>query len=99
MNISSVANSAIKINQNPFQNTTVDKSQNSFSNVLKGYLNNVEQSVNQASDLSAQVATGDIDNIEDVSIASEKAKLGLELTTTVRDKAVEAYQNIMQMQI
>jgi len=98
MNISGINSGLIKINQNPFQKVD-DKSQSSFANVLQGYLNNVDSTVKQASDLTTKAAAGEIDNIHDVTIASEKAKLALELTVTVRDKAVEAYQEIMRMQI
>jgi flagellar hook-basal body complex protein FliE len=91
-------NGLIKINQNPFQkvNPTIEKS--SFSNVLQGYLENVNTTVKQAENLTVKAATGQIENIHDVTIASQQAKLALELTVTVRDKAVEAYQEIMRMQ-
>ncbi|HEY2421505.1 MAG TPA: flagellar hook-basal body complex protein FliE [Neobacillus sp.] len=99
MDVSSISGGLIKINQNPFQKVEVDKTQNTFANVLQGYLENVDSTVKQASDLTTKAATGQIDNIHDVTIASEKAKLALELTVSIRDKAVEAYQEIMRMQI
>ncbi|WHZ05413.1 flagellar hook-basal body complex protein FliE [Neobacillus sp. YX16] len=89
---------SIKINQNPFQKIETKKPQTSFSNVLQGYLNNVDASVKQASNLTVKAAAGDVDNIHDLTISSQKAKLALELTVTVRDKAVESYQEIMRMQ-
>jgi flagellar hook-basal body complex protein FliE len=67
--------------------------------MLQGYLDNVDSTVKQADDLSTKVATGQVDNVHDAVIASQKAKLALELTVTLRDKAVEAYQDIMRMQI
>ncbi|WP_312470798.1 flagellar hook-basal body complex protein FliE [Neobacillus sp.] len=99
MNVSNVSSGLIKINQNPFHNVEVDKSKSSFAGVLQGYLENVDNTVKQAADLSTKVATGEIDNIHDVMIASQKAQLALEMTVTVRDKAVEAYQEMMRMQI
>jgi flagellar hook-basal body complex protein FliE len=99
MNISGINSGLIKINQNPFQKVDPNNTQSSFANVLQGYLNNVDSTIKQASDLTSKAAAGEIDNIHDVTIASEKAKLALELTVTVRDKAVEAYQEIMRMQI
>lgn len=98
MDISSIATGSIKINQNPLQKIESNPSKTSFANVLQGYLQNVDATVKQASDLTTKAATGEIDNIHDVTIASEKAKLALELTVTTRDKAVEAYQEIMRMQ-
>ncbi|MGG1399038.1 flagellar hook-basal body complex protein FliE [Bacillus salipaludis] len=96
MNVSGISNSsAIKINQNPIKNTP----KTSFANILQGYLGNVNATVKQSSNLTAQTAAGQIYNIHDVVIASQKAKLALELTVTVRDKAVEAYQEMMRIQI
>ncbi len=100
MEISGVSpNNLIKMNQNPLQKVEADKNTTSFANVIQGYLKNVDNSVKEASDLSVKLAAGQIDNIHDVTIASQKAKLALELTVTIRDKAVEAYQETMRMQI
>lgn len=99
MNISGISGGTIKINQNPFQKTEADYSNSSFANVLQGYLNNVDTTVKQASELTVKAATGEIDNIHDVTIAAQKAKVALELTVTIRDKAVEAYQEMMRMQV
>ena len=38
-------------------------------------------------------------DIHDVTISSEKAKLALSLTIEIRNKLVEAYQDLMRMQI
>ena len=99
MNISQISTDAIKMNQNPFQKVETRQRATSFADVLKGYLENVDSTVKQSSDLAAKAAAGEIDNVHDVMIASQKAKLALELTVTVRDKAVEAYQEMMRMQI
>jgi flagellar hook-basal body complex protein FliE len=99
MEFFNVNNGLIKINQNPFQKVEVDKTNSSFAGVLQGYLEKVDTTVKQASDLAIKAATGEVDNIHDVTIASQQAKLALELTVTIRDKAVEAYQEIMRMQI
>ena len=98
MNVSGINSGLIKINQNPIQNVGSSSIPNSFSGVLKGYLENVDSTVKQASDLTVKAAAGEIDNIHDVTIASQKAKVALELTVTIRDKAVEAYQEMMRMQ-
>ncbi|HJV45268.1 MAG TPA: flagellar hook-basal body complex protein FliE [Bacillota bacterium] len=97
MNISRVNSGFINPTNNIFQKPQPAKT--SFGDVLQGYLQNVDQTVKQSEDLTKKVATGEVDNIHDVTIASQKAKLALELTVTVRDKAVEAYQEIMRMQV
>jgi flagellar hook-basal body complex protein FliE len=97
MNISSINPVGLQPIQNSFQKPAPSK--NSFTDVLQGYLQNVNQTVKQAEDLSTKVATGEVDNIHDVTIASQKATLALELTVTIRDKAIESYQEIMRMQV
>ncbi|MDQ0199555.1 flagellar hook-basal body complex protein FliE [Neobacillus ginsengisoli] len=95
MNVSSVSSSSINFNQNSIQKT---ESKSSFADVLQGYLQNVDSTVKQAEDLTTKAAAGEVDNIHNVTIASEKAKLALEMTVAVRDKAVESYSEIMRMQ-
>ena len=45
------------------------------------------------------VATGQITDIHQFTTAAAKAQLGVELTVAVRNRAVEAYQEIMRMQV
>ena len=53
-----------------------------------------------AADREAErVATGDADNLHDAIIAMEKAHLTLELTAQTTRKAIEAYKEIMRMQV
>ncbi len=54
---------------------------------------------NQAGAAAQQLASGQTSDIATAVIAAEKANLGLELAVQVRDKAVSAYQSIMQLQI
>src|SRR5258708_1850757 len=46
-----------------------------------------------------QMAVGESVNVHQVMIDLEKAKLSLQLIVQVRTKLMEAYQNIMQMQV
>ena len=62
-------------------------------------LEQVQKLTDTADQLGAQVATGKLENIHDFMAASAKANLAVELTATVRNKAVEAYQEIMRMQV
>ena len=66
-------------------------------------MNQALQSVNalqtNAQQLAGEVATGDASSFHDAVIASEKALLALQLTTQVQSKVVNAYNQIMNMQI
>jgi flagellar hook-basal body complex protein FliE len=59
----------------------------------------VEQTLQHADALGQQVATGQIKDLHEFTAAAAKANLAVELTVAVRNKAVEAYQEIMRMQI
>jgi flagellar hook-basal body complex protein FliE len=46
-----------------------------------------------------QLATGETNNIHHVMLSLEKAKLSFQLMMQVRNKALEAYQDVMRMQV
>lgn len=46
-----------------------------------------------------RLATGETDNLHQVMIALEEAKLSLQLMVQVRNKLLEAYQDILRMQV
>ena len=67
------------------------------------YLNNAVSKVNdlqiEAQEYKKLLATGDIDNLHSVTIAAEKANIAFQLTMSIRSKVVDAYREIMRMQI
>jgi flagellar hook-basal body complex protein FliE len=71
----------------------------SFSEVLNQQLHNVNKTLIDSQQMSVKLATGDVKNIHDVTIAAQKATIALQMTVQVRDKVVEAYQEVMRMQI
>lgn len=80
--------------------TSTDKTQGgSFADTLKSAINNVNQ-LQKASDKAAQdLATGRTDNVADVMITAEKADIALRVMVQVRNKIIDAYQEIMKMQV
>ncbi|TVY10685.1 flagellar hook-basal body complex protein FliE [Paenibacillus cremeus] len=82
---------------------TKSMSASEVSDQFGAYLNDAIASLNnqQASvdKLNEQFVKGEISDVHQVMIASEKASLGLELTVQVRNKVIEAYQEIMRMQV
>ncbi|MEN6462079.1 MAG: flagellar hook-basal body complex protein FliE [Syntrophomonas sp.] len=71
----------------------------SFVDYLKNALGEVDGLEKQASIDAEKLALGDQSYLHDTIIAYEKASLALELTVEVRNKIVEAYQEIMRMQM
>ena len=62
-------------------------------------LQQVEGLAGQADDMARRLVTGQVDDLSQVMIASEKARLAIELAVQLRNKALEAYQEIMRMPV
>ncbi len=69
----------------------------SFGAQLAGSLQSLQQLQTRADTLAVQAATGDLTNVQDYTIASTEASLATQLTVAVRNKAVEAFNEIMRM--
>ena len=72
-------------------------SANSFSSTLMKAANEVNDLQNSAAAQAKAFVIGQTNDIHSVMIAGQKATVALELTTQVRNKVLEAYQNVMQM--
>lgn len=70
-----------------------------FADTLNQAIGQVNQLQKTADKASADLATGRTDNVADVMIASEKADIALRLMMQVRNKVIDAYQEIMKMQV
>lgn len=71
----------------------------SFADTLKKAVNEVNTLQKVADTKMQQLATGESKNIPDVLIAAEKADVALKLMVKVRNKIIDAYQEIMKMQV
>lgn len=69
-----------------------------FASVL-GSVDQLQQMQSTSQQLAVQAVTGDLDDVHDYTVASAQSSLALELTATVRNKAVEAFTEIMRMQV
>ena len=71
----------------------------SFDNVLKKFVTDVNSLQVQADELQNKLATDEVTDVHDVMIAVEKANISMELMLELRNKIIEAYQEIMRMPV
>jgi flagellar hook-basal body complex protein FliE len=68
-----------------------------FAGAVGQSLSNLEKLDRSTSSLAVQAATGDLTDVQDYVITATQAQLATQLTTTVRNKAVDAFNEIMRM--
>jgi flagellar hook-basal body complex protein FliE len=69
-----------------------------FEGALQKAVSNVEQLQQNADAQAAKVSMGE-GNLHEMAMAMEKADIGLRVMTKARNKLVEAYQEVMRMQV
>jgi len=104
MNVGSVDNSIASIfslddNSVPEVKTTQSDKQPGFLDYLKGALGEVDKLQKSAEVNADKLAMGDQAYLHNTMIAYEKANLALQLTIEVRNRIVEAYQEISRIQM
>lgn len=93
--------SSLKPDYNKTLNPGLETSNNrtDFMSYLNNALQEVDDLQKKAADSAAQLVLGGEDYLHNTMIAYEKANLALQLTIEVRNKILEAYQEIMRMQM
>jgi len=71
----------------------------SFSEILKNSLSKVNQLQLESQKLNEQLAIGNVENVHQVIIAAQKAELALQFTLQIRNKILDAYNEIMRISI
>jgi flagellar hook-basal body complex protein FliE len=77
---------------------TAGTSGTDFAQALQGGIQNLSDVQNKADQLGVQAATGDLTDVHDYMVAATQAELTTELTVTLRNKALDAFNEIMRMQ-
>lgn len=79
--------------------TPADKNNQNFQQVLDSALEKVSETEHAADEKAELMANGQIDNLHEVMISSQKAKLMVDTTAEVQQKALDLYNEMMRMQI
>jgi len=70
-----------------------------FGDSIKEAVSNVNESQQTADKLATKLAAGDAVEVHQAMIAMQKASMSFQFTLQVRNKILEAYQEIMRMQV
>ncbi|MCR8642196.1 flagellar hook-basal body complex protein FliE [Paenibacillus sp. N1-5-1-14] len=70
-----------------------------FGDMLNDALNQLNEGQQKVETLNESFAKGELSDVHQLTIAAQTSALALETTVQIRNKVIEAYQDIMRMQI
>ncbi len=79
--------------------TVNDGTESQFLELLKEGIADVNKGMKESDKASMDLATGKSSNIHQTMLAVTKAELGFNMLVQLRNKAIEAYQDVMRMQV
>jgi flagellar hook-basal body complex protein FliE len=71
----------------------------SFPQIFKEMVNNTNELQGKAQDLAEKFVLGQVTDIHEVMVAAEEAGVALDLVMEIRNKLIEAYQELMRLQV
>ncbi len=83
-----------ELQKNPIEQTT-----NSFGKIIQETINSTAEAERAGEDAMANLASGQARNLHEVMISVEKADISLKMLVQFRNKALQAYEEIMRMQV
>ena len=96
--IGAVSGGYAPLSLSPMSNATSGTSGADFAAMLSNGLQKVESAQDKADSLAIQAATGTLADVHEYTIAANEAQLTTQLTVAVRNKAIEAFNEIMRLQ-
>lgn len=93
------AGASAGVGQSPASGAASGPADTKFGEVLQKALQDVNTLQLEADEAAQRLAAGQADDLHTVAIIAEKANLALQLTLQVRNRILEAYQEIMRMQV
>ncbi len=101
MNVNLMQNgvNAVNSGQDSVQMPKPAEAQSNFADTLKGAIENLNQMQNESDHITEALASGKSVDLHEVMITAQKASITLETTVQMQQKAIDAYNEIMRMQI
>lgn len=79
--------------------TTPAAAQANFGDALKGAIENLNHLQNESDKMTNALAAGEVQDLHQVMVTAQKASITLETTVQFQQKAIDAYNEVMRMQI
>lgn len=98
MDISNISQVLSNNNMKDF-NVEPNQEKINFGEILNEALNKVNDDQIFADEMDRMLATGEVDNVHEVTIAAQKAQLTLNLAVEIKTQLMDAYKEIMRLQI
>jgi len=83
----------------PKAKTTAENNSTDFGETLKSFIEEVNHLQKEAGYSIEKLAAGEINDVHEVMVAVEKASVSFELMMEIRNKIVDAYRELMRMQV
>lgn len=101
MNLSTISETlnSLKLEDNNAINNKKISGDKSFDNMLKDAIGEVNDQQVQGYKAMEGIATGKVTNLQEAVQQIEEAELSLKLALETKNKAINAYKEIMKMQI
>lgn len=97
MNISSISNAISPLSLNNNEQKIDDNK--SFQNMLNDAISEVNEEQKEGYKAMEGIATGKVTNLQEAVQQIEEAELSMKLALETKNKAVNAYKEIMRMQV
>jgi flagellar hook-basal body complex protein FliE len=83
----------------PNVNKPQDKSSTDFAEILQKELDTTNNMMKQAEDVEVKIATGEVKDLAKATITIQKAEMQMKMMLEVRNKAINAYKELLKTQI
>ncbi len=83
----------------PERNVNNETEGPSFNDTLRGLVNDVDEIQKTAEESTRRLLTGQIEDVHQVMVAMEEAQTSFQMMMQVRNKIIDAYQEVMRLQV
>ncbi len=99
MNPINITSGAPPLPLNQVVTNPIEQTKNNFGNIIKDTIANTVKAEQQGEQAIERLASGQAKNLHEVMISVEKADISLKMLVQFRNKALQAYEEVLRMQI